>query len=95
MSKTLFPAALAAAMALVALPAAAQSTFGPTPNEQVSMFTGTTAANGAATIVTDRTGTHPDGYTGMAVQNSISAANPPAPSLRHHKHHRTTDAPLS
>jgi hypothetical protein len=74
---------LAVAVSAVALPAGAQpATSGPSPNEQVGMHTGDTAANGSATIVTDRTGTHPDGFTGMATTNRASAAG----AL--HRHHR-------
>jgi hypothetical protein len=69
---------LAAAIGAAAQPAAS----GPSPNEQVGMHTGDTAVNGSATIVTDRTGTHPDGFTGMATTNRASAAGAP------HRHHR-------
>jgi len=77
-----------AAVALSALPAAAQSTLGPTPNEQNGMHTGTTAANGSAVIVTDRNGTHPEGYVGMAVRNRASGE--PGGHRRHH--HRRAPA---
>jgi hypothetical protein len=77
--------ALAAAVAAVALPAAAQpSTGGPTPNEERGMYIGDTTANGSATIVTDRTGTHPDGFTGMAVQNHIAGDGDASHAHRHH-----------
>jgi hypothetical protein len=84
---------LAAAVAAVALPAGAQP--GPstptTPNEQVGIHTGDTASNGSATIVTDRTGTHPDGYTGMATTNRASGSG--ATHLRRHHHRRATSEP--
>ena len=80
MMKTIAFAALAAA---AALPAVAQPAFtGPTPAEQVGMFIGATSANGSATIVEDRTGVHPDGFTGQPLVNHTSAAHPPA------DHHR-------
>jgi hypothetical protein len=80
------PIALAAIVAAIALPAAAQPTFtGPTPAEQVGMFIGNAATNGSATVVEDRTGVHPDGFTGQSLVNPISAAR--APSHRHHHHH--------
>jgi hypothetical protein len=83
MLKTLVFASAAVASMTLALPAAAQ-TLGPTPSEQVGMHTGDTATNGSAVVVTDRNGTHPEGYPGMAIRNRTSAANPP----HHHHHHR-------
>ncbi len=78
--------ATAAALAAIALPAAAQSTLGPTPNEQLGMHTGTTVTNGSAVIVTDRTGTHPDGYTGMDTRNHATGGDS-VQAGRHHHHH--------
>ena len=76
---------LAAAMAMFALPAAAQpASTGPTPLEQVGMHIGDTATNGSATIVTDRNGTHPEGFEGQLPVNPISAAN----GVKRHHHHR-------
>ncbi|MGZ3378178.1 MAG: hypothetical protein ACXU8S_16410 [Phenylobacterium sp.] len=82
MLRLLIPAA--AVLALSAAPALAQSS--PTPGEQNSMHTGTTAANGSSTIVTDRNGTHPDGYPGYAVVNHASGSS--AAMMRHRRHHR-------
>jgi hypothetical protein len=80
---------LAAAIAAIALPTTAQPSAAiPTPNEQRGMHIGDTTANGSATIVTDRTGTHPDGFTGMAVQNHIAADG----GLRHARHHHRRSA---
>ena len=78
----------AAAVALLSAgPVLAQSsTVGPTPGEQNSMHTGTTAANGSSTIVTDRNGTHPDGFSGMAVVNHASGSS--ASAIHHRRHHR-------
>jgi hypothetical protein len=72
--KRFFVPAAVALLAASALPALAQPPphFGPTPGEENSMFTGTTVANGSAVIVTDRNGTHPDGYPGMATRNPVS-----------------------
>ena len=70
--------ALAAIVAAVALPAAAQSTLGPTPNEQVGIHTGTTAANGSAVIVQDQNGTHPEGYPGDGPRNRTTGDSGPA-----------------
>jgi hypothetical protein len=83
----------AAAVALLSVaPALAQppfksSTVGPTPGEQNSMHTGTTASNGSSTIVTDENGTHPETYPGFAVVNSASGSSAAA-MHRHHRHHR-------
>jgi hypothetical protein len=83
----------AAAVALLSAgPALAQfSTVGPTPGEQNSMHTGTTATNGSSTIVTDRDGTHPEGYPGMAVINHASGSS--AAAIHHHRHHRRDVTP--
>jgi hypothetical protein len=85
MKKFLVPAA-AALLAASALPALAQPphNFGPTPGEENSMFTGTTVANGSAVIVTDRNGTHPDGYPGMATRNPVSGNS--ASTYRGYRH---------
>ncbi|MFI4966633.1 MAG: hypothetical protein ACHP9T_14845 [Caulobacterales bacterium] len=85
------PVAAAAAVmsVVVALPAAAQ-TQGPTPGERVGIHTGDTATNGSAVVVTDRNGTHPEGYPGMALRNRTSAANPPH---RHHRRHHMATGP--
>ncbi|HEX3367198.1 hypothetical protein [Phenylobacterium sp.] len=81
---------LAAAAVALALPAAAQPrAWGPpTPNEQVGMHVGDTTANGSSTIVTDRTGTHPDGYTGMATINRASGSGA---VRRHHRRHTASE----
>jgi hypothetical protein len=76
-------------VAAVALPAAAQSTLGPTPNEQNGMHTGTTVTNGSAVIVHDQNGTHPEGYPGMAPRNRVTGDSGPA-THHHHKHHTPT-----
>ena len=91
MLKTLLPLATAA-LALGALPAAAQSTLGPTPNEQVGIHTGTTAANGSAVIVQDRNGTHPEGYPGLAPRNRASG-DPASMHRRHHRRHHVEPSP--
>lgn len=78
MRKILIPGGLAVAM--IAAPALAQ----PSPAEQQSMHIGSAATNGSATIITDRYGTHPDGFVGMATVNSTSAAA--TPHRRHHHH---------
>ena len=83
--------ALAAILAAAALPAAAQSTNGPTPNEQVGIHTGTTVTNGSAVIVQDRNGTHPEGYPGMAVRNRTTGDSGTPHHRRHHRRHRPTE----
>jgi hypothetical protein len=83
MMKTLLPLAVAA-LALGALPAAAQTSVGPNPNEQVGMHTGTTSANGSAVIVQDQYGVHPEGYPGFAPRNRASGD----PGRTHRRHHR-------
>ena len=75
----------AAAVALIGGAALAQ----PTPAEQRSMHVGDTATNGSSTIVTDRYGTHPDGFVGQSVVNHISSAR------SHHRHHRHAYVALS
>ena len=86
MRRTLAIAAAAAALAAAA-PALAQ----PTPREQVGMYIGDTHTNGVATIVTDETGTHPEGYPGFSPINH-TAADPgplrPADNLWRHHHKR-------
>jgi len=83
----LIPAA--AALAVFALPAAAQpAKTGPTPLEQVGMHIGDTSANGSASIVTDRNGTHPEGFDGQLPVNPISASN----GVKRHHHHRYQSA---
>ena len=84
MLRIFVPAAAIAALALGALPAAAQSTLGPTPNEQVGMHIGTTVTNGSAVIVHDQNGTHPEGYPGFALRNRASGD---AGSMHRHHHH--------
>jgi hypothetical protein len=83
--------ALAAIVAVAALPAAAQSTNGPTPNEQNGMHTGTTVTNGSAVIVRDQQGIHPEGYPGMAVRNRATGDSGPATHHHHHRHHTPTE----
>ena len=83
MLKILIPAVGAA---LIAAPALAQ----PSPAEQQSMHIGSPATNGSATIVTDRYGTHPDGFVGMATVNRTSAAQTP----HRRRHHRYRDSGL-
>src|SRR4029077_1507479 len=85
--------ALAALVAAVALPAAAQSTNGPTPREQNGMHTGTTVTNGSAVIVHDNQGTHPEGYPGMAGRNRPTRASGPATPRPHHKLPPATSQP--
>jgi hypothetical protein len=93
MLRFLVPAA--AVVALSAAPALAQfSTPGPTPGEQNSMHTGTTASNGSSTIVTDENGTHPEGYPGHAVVNHASgSSNAVAQHRRHHRRHVAASEP--
>lgn len=76
-------AALAVLLAASGSAAAAHPNSGPNPNELVGMFIGDVATNGSATIVTDRTGTHPDGFTGMAIVNPIAAGPPREKRHRH------------
>lgn len=77
----------AAAVALLsAAPAMAQTFSGPTPGEQNSMHTGTTASNGSSTLVTDATGAHPDGYPGFSPVNHASGSS--AAVAHHRRHHR-------
>ena len=86
----------AAAVALLSAgPVLAQSsTLGPTPGEQNGMHTGTTAANGSSTIVTDQTGTHPDGFTGMAIRNRASGSSTTTlHQPRHHRRHPAASEP--
>ncbi len=89
MLKILVPAA---ALALAAVPALAQS-GGPTPREQVGMHVGDPNTNGSAVIVTDRNGTHPEGYVGQEVRNH--AVGDSSPATHHRRHHRrvATTAP--
>jgi len=84
----------AAAAMLVAGAAQAQSTLGPTPNEQSGMHTGTTTTNGSAVMVTDRNGTHPEGYVGMAVRNRVSG-DPGRSSHPRHHHRPVVEAPVA
>jgi len=86
MLRYLVSSAAVAALSLSALPAAAQS-GGPTPKEQLGMHTGTQTTNGSAVMVTDRNGTHPEGYPGMAIRNRTSGENGKLP--HHHLHRRT------
>ncbi|HEX2816847.1 MAG TPA: hypothetical protein VHN39_10645 [Phenylobacterium sp.] len=90
MLKTLLPLVALGALALTALPAAAQS-GGPTPKEQVGIHTGTQTTNGSAVMVTDQNGIHPEGYPGMAVRNRASGDPAPAHHRHHRKHHETTE----
>jgi len=85
--------ALAAAVGVIALPAAAQqSTNGPTPREQVGIHTGDANTNGSATIVRDRNGIHPDGFTGQLPRNPIAASAGKTMHRRHHhRHHHQTN----
>jgi hypothetical protein len=80
--------ALAAITALTAAPAAFAQ---PTPAEQLGMHIGTTTTNGSSTIVTDRNGTHPDGFTGMSPINH-AMADSSTPPARHRHHRRFHDA---
>ena len=86
MLKTLLPLAVAA-LALGALPAMAQTSVGPNPNEQVGIHTGTTTTNGSAVIVQDQNGTHPEGYPGLLPRNRLSGD--PAEQL--HERHDASD----
>ena len=89
MLKILVPAAaaLGLAVAAAAAPAAAQ----PTPKEQVGMHVGDTTTNGSAVIVTDRNGTHPEGYPGMAVRNRIAGDSASTHRRHHHRRHHHAD----
>lgn len=88
MLKILVPAAAALGLALaVAAPAAAQ----PTPKEQVGMHVGDTTTNGSAVIVSDRNGTHPEGYPGMAVRNRIAGESSATHRRHHHRRHHSAD----
>jgi len=80
--------ALAAIAALTATSALAQ----PTPSEQVGMHIGTTVTNGSSTIVTDRWGTHPEGFVGFSTINHGTTDTNPPPPRRHHRH-RSAGAP--
>jgi hypothetical protein len=94
MLRTLIPLAAAAALMAGAVPAAAQSTNGPTPNEQVGIHVGDTTTNGSAVVVRDQNGVHPEGYPGMAVRNRASGDS--ASTMHHRRHHRrhhTSDYP--
>jgi hypothetical protein len=82
-----------AVLTLSAAPAFAQfSGPGPTPGEQNSIHTGTTASNGSSTIVTDENGTHPEGYPGHAVVNHASGSSD---AVAHHRHHHRRHAAVS
>jgi len=94
MLKAILSAAATVVLAASALPAQAQSTLGPTPLEQNGMHTGTTTTNGSAVMVTDRNGTHPEGYVGMAIRNRASG-DPGKPSHRHHRHWRHAETPAA
>jgi opacity protein-like surface antigen len=87
MTRFLIPAAAAALLAASALSAAAQ----PTPKEQVGMHVGDTTTNGSAVIVSDRNGTHPEGYPGMAVRNRIAADGGGMHRRHHHRRHHSAD----
>ena len=81
-----------AAATTLALPAMAAPPSGPTPNEQVGIHVGDTNTNGSAVVVTDRNGTHPEGYPGMAVRNRTSAGSgPPLHHRHHHPHHHVEE----
>lgn len=82
----------AATAAVIASPAAAQPS-GPTPGEQVGIHTGSTTTNGSSTIVTDRNGTHPDGFTGQLPVNRVSASRGMKTHHHHHRHHARLAAP--
>src|ERR1700742_4049597 len=95
MLRFLVPAA--AVVLLSVAPALAQTPFkssavGPTPGEQNSMHTGTTASNGSSTIVTDQNGTHPEGYPGMSPVNHASGSSA---SIAHARHHHRRHAAVS
>jgi hypothetical protein len=82
-------AVLAAGAALAAAPAALSQ---PTPREQVGMHIGTTVTNGSSTIVTDRWGTHPEGYVGFSpINHAMSDTNPPPREARRHRHPRDVE----
>ncbi|THD64105.1 hypothetical protein [Phenylobacterium sp.] len=91
MLKFLVPAA---ALALIAAPALAQSqpsSAPPSPNEQVGIHVGDNATNGSAVIVNDRNGVHPEGYTGQPTRNNAtSGATHPR---RHHRRHPAETPP--
>ncbi len=80
--------ALLTAAALFAAPAAFAQ---PTENEQLGMFVGDSHTNGVATIVTDRTGTHPEGLPGFSPINHATADSAPTPPRHRHHHPRDTD----
>lgn len=93
MWRTLLPAVALSALAVGVSPAAAQATSGPTPREQVGIHIGDTTTNGSAVIVTDRNGTHPDGYPGFSVINRTAASGGPTSRHRHHiRRHHASDA---
>jgi hypothetical protein len=96
MLRFLVPAAALALLSVapaLAQPAFKSSTVGPTPGEQNSMHTGTTASNGSSTIVTDQNGTHPEGYPGFAVVNSASGSGAATMHHRHHHRHAAVSEP--
>jgi len=82
---------IAAALAFAAPAMAQPAKSGPTPAEQVGTHTGTTATNGSSTIVTDRNGTHPEGFEGQLPVNPISASN----GVKRHHHHRHHAKPVA
>jgi|GEM_PF-1697422 len=84
MLKSLLWVSAAMAFTCAAAPVLAQSTLGPTPNEQVGMHIGTTVTNGSAVVVTDRTGTHPEGYPAMNIRNHIAGSSGVSSHRRHH-----------
>ena len=57
------------------------------------MHTGTTASNGSSTIVTDRDGTHPEGYPGFAIVNHASGSSAATMHHRHHHRHAAASEP--
>jgi hypothetical protein len=85
MLRFLLPAAAVALLSAAPAMAQSNSTLGPTPGEQNSMHTGTTASNGSSTLVTDASGTHPETYPGFAPVNRASGLS--ASAIRHRRHH--------
>jgi hypothetical protein len=90
MLRFLLPAAAVALLSAAPAMAQSNSTLGPTPGEQNSMHTGTTAANGSSTIVTDASGTHPETYPGFSPVNHASGSSGAAIHHRHHRRHEAT-----
>ncbi|HEY3949277.1 hypothetical protein [Phenylobacterium sp.] len=67
----------------------------PTPAEQVGMFVGDNNTNGSAVVVTDRNGTHPEGYPGMSILNHAAAGQGVTPRRHHHHRHAFLGVPIT